>query len=169
MKLLFSPAQEAGRGYKKLFFFCLFKTHFTHRKVLMYHSPMSVCNDTIDPLLLCYFRASLDDKLYDRDLETALTLSLLSSPRTQDGEPTTKTGEYSAGLSISFICEVQSCILLLFIVFLCSADDCDVSQPNQCSPPVLIHCSADASHIGNNKIVSFYWSQTDYLFSSVFL
>ncbi|XP_039523727.1 RAD51-associated protein 1 isoform X2 [Pimephales promelas] len=65
-------------------------------------------------------RASLDDKLYDRDLETALTLSLLSSPRTQDGEPTTKT------------------------------DDCDVSQPNQCSPPVLIHCSADASHIDDS-------------------
>ncbi|XP_077090937.1 RAD51-associated protein 1 [Siphateles boraxobius] len=66
-------------------------------------------------------RTSLDDKLYDSDLETALTLSLLNSPRTQDGEPATKT------------------------------DDCDVSQPVQCSPPVLIHCSADDSHlVGDN-------------------
>ncbi|XP_056089471.1 RAD51-associated protein 1 isoform X2 [Rhinichthys klamathensis goyatoka] len=65
-------------------------------------------------------RTSLDDKLYDRDLETALTLSLLNSPGTQDGEPTTKT------------------------------DDCDVSQPAQCSPPVLIHCSADASHLDDS-------------------
>ncbi|KAK7129812.1 hypothetical protein R3I93_019451 [Phoxinus phoxinus] len=62
-------------------------------------------------------RTCLDDKLYDRDLETALTLSLLNSPRTQDGEPTTET------------------------------DDCDASQPAQCSPPVLIHCSADDSHL----------------------
>lgn len=64
--------------------------------------PLSVCNESIDPLLLCYFRTSLDDKLYDRDLETALILSLLNSPRTQDEEPTTKTGEYSAGLSTNF-------------------------------------------------------------------
>ncbi|XP_048010745.1 RAD51-associated protein 1-like isoform X2 [Megalobrama amblycephala] len=59
-------------------------------------------------------RTFLDDKLYERDLEAALTLSLLDSSRTQDGEPTTKT-------------------------------DCDASQPVQCSPPVLIHCSADGS------------------------
>ncbi|XP_051748105.1 RAD51-associated protein 1 isoform X1 [Ctenopharyngodon idella] len=62
-------------------------------------------------------RTSLGDKLYERDLEAALTLSLLDSSRTQDGELTTKT------------------------------DDCDASQPVQCSPPVLIHCSADGSHL----------------------
>ncbi|KAI2665561.1 RAD51-associated protein 1 [Labeo rohita] len=62
-------------------------------------------------------RTSLDDKLYERDLETALTLSLLDSPRTQDGEPTTIT------------------------------DDHDSSQPPQCSPPVLTHCSAESSHL----------------------
>ncbi|ROL52627.1 RAD51-associated protein 1 [Anabarilius grahami] len=62
-------------------------------------------------------RTFLDDKLHERDLEAALTLSLLDSSRTQDGEPTTKT------------------------------EDCDASQPIQCSPPVLIHCSADGSHL----------------------
>ncbi|KAK2893033.1 hypothetical protein Q8A67_013021 [Cirrhinus molitorella] len=62
-------------------------------------------------------RTSLDDKLYERDLETALTLSLLDSSRIQDGEPTAKT------------------------------DDHDSSQPPQCSPPVLIHCSAESSHL----------------------
>ncbi|RXN37477.1 RAD51-associated 1-like protein [Labeo rohita] len=67
-------------------------------------------------------RTSLDDKLYERDLETALTLSLLDSPRTQDGEPTTIT------------------------------DDHDSSQPPQCSPPVLTHCSAESSHLGLNLI-----------------
>lgn len=80
-------------------FFCLFKTFHSQKNI---NVPLSVCNDSIDPLLLCYFRTSLDDKLYDRELETALTLSLLNSPRTQDGEPTTKTGEYSAGLSTNF-------------------------------------------------------------------
>ncbi|XP_016370306.1 RAD51-associated protein 1-like [Sinocyclocheilus rhinocerous] len=60
-------------------------------------------------------RTSVDDKLYERDLETALLLSLLD--RTQDGEPTTKT------------------------------DDNESSQPPQCSPPVLIHCSAEGSHL----------------------
>ncbi|CAM4563159.1 hypothetical protein PO909_028748 [Leuciscus waleckii] len=75
-------------------------------------------NEVVDPTSSgSSKRMSLDDKLYDRDLETALTLSLLNSPRTQDGEPTTKT------------------------------DDCDVSHPAQCSPPVLIHCSADGSHL----------------------
>ncbi|XP_067283671.1 RAD51-associated protein 1 isoform X2 [Pseudorasbora parva] len=63
-------------------------------------------------------RTSLDDKLYDRDLEAALTLSLLDTSRTEDGEPTTKT------------------------------DDRDASQPVQCSPPpVLVHCSADGNHL----------------------
>ncbi|XP_073694664.1 RAD51-associated protein 1 [Garra rufa] len=62
-------------------------------------------------------RTSLNDKLYERDLETALTLSLLHSTRTEDGEPMTKT------------------------------DDHDSSQPPQCSPPVLIHCSAESSHL----------------------
>ncbi|XP_067247979.1 RAD51-associated protein 1-like [Chanodichthys erythropterus] len=66
------------------------------------------------------FGTFLDDKLYERDLEAALTLSLLDSSRTQDGEPTTKT------------------------------EDCDASQPVQCSPPVLIHCSADGSHLGDS-------------------
>lgn len=61
-----------------------------------------VCNDSIDPLLLCYFRTFLNDKLYERDLEAALTLSLLDSSRTQDGEPTTKTGECSAGVRVHF-------------------------------------------------------------------
>ncbi|XP_016125849.1 RAD51-associated protein 1-like isoform X2 [Sinocyclocheilus grahami] len=36
-------------------------------------------------------RASLENTLYESDLETALSLSLLDSSRTQDGEPTTKT------------------------------------------------------------------------------
>ncbi|KAF4114855.1 RAD51-associated protein 1 [Onychostoma macrolepis] len=62
-------------------------------------------------------RESLEDKFYERDLETALSLSLLDSSRTQDGEPTTKT------------------------------DDRDSSQPPQCSPPILIHCSAEDSHL----------------------
>ncbi|XP_043093503.1 RAD51-associated protein 1 [Puntigrus tetrazona] len=62
-------------------------------------------------------RASLEDTFCDRDLETALSLSLLDSLRTQDGDPATKTDEY------------------------------DSSQPPQCSPPVLIHCSSEGSHL----------------------
>ncbi|XP_059360814.1 RAD51-associated protein 1 [Carassius carassius] len=62
-------------------------------------------------------RTSVDDKLYDRDLEAALLLSLLDSSRTQDGEPTTKK------------------------------DDNERSQPLQCSPPVLIHCTSEGSHL----------------------
>ncbi|XP_026084379.1 RAD51-associated protein 1-like isoform X1 [Carassius auratus] len=58
-------------------------------------------------------RMPLEETFYERDLETALSLSLLDSSRTQDGEPTTKT-----------------------------ADEQDRSQ---CSPPVLIHCSAEGS------------------------
>ncbi len=59
------------------------------------HEPLciQICNSTIDSWLLCYFRASLEDKCYESDLETALSLSMLDSSRTQDGEPTTKTGE----------------------------------------------------------------------------
>uniref|UniRef100_A0A671SXZ6 RAD51-associated protein 1-like n=1 Tax=Sinocyclocheilus anshuiensis TaxID=1608454 RepID=A0A671SXZ6_9TELE len=62
-------------------------------------------------------RASLENTLYESDLETALSLSLLDSSRTQDGEPTTKTDEH------------------------------DRSQPPQCSPPILIHCSAEGSRL----------------------
>ncbi|XP_052409946.1 RAD51-associated protein 1 isoform X3 [Carassius gibelio] len=36
-------------------------------------------------------RMPLEETFYERDLETALSLSLLDSSRTQDGEPTTKT------------------------------------------------------------------------------
>ncbi|XP_016125848.1 RAD51-associated protein 1-like isoform X1 [Sinocyclocheilus grahami] len=62
-------------------------------------------------------RASLENTLYESDLETALSLSLLDSSRTQDGEPTTKTDEH------------------------------DRSQPPQCSPPILVHCSAEGSRL----------------------
>uniref|UniRef100_A0A9J7YUY6 RAD51 associated protein 1 n=1 Tax=Cyprinus carpio carpio TaxID=630221 RepID=A0A9J7YUY6_CYPCA len=59
-------------------------------------------------------RTSVDDKLYERDLEAALLLSLLDSSRTPDGEPTIKT---------------------------------DDGERSHCSPPVLIHCSAEGSHL----------------------
>lgn len=42
---------------------------------------------------LCYFRASLEDRLYEKEMETALSSSLPDSSRTQAGEPTTKRGE----------------------------------------------------------------------------
>ncbi|KTF71068.1 hypothetical protein cypCar_00048619 [Cyprinus carpio] len=58
-------------------------------------------------------RASLEDRLYEKEMETALSSSLPDSSRTQAGEPTTKRDEH------------------------------DSSQPPQCSPPVLIHCSAE--------------------------
>ncbi len=66
------------------------------------HGPLciQICNSTIYSWLLCYFSASLEDKLYERDLETALSLSLLASSRTQDGEPTTKTGECTTTIGV---------------------------------------------------------------------
>lgn len=67
-------------------------------------------------------RVSLDAKRYERDLEEALTLSLLETSKTQDGEPITKTDGRSADI------------------------DDGASGPPLCSPPVLIHCSADVIH-----------------------
>uniref|UniRef100_A0A672P1Y3 RAD51-associated protein 1-like n=1 Tax=Sinocyclocheilus grahami TaxID=75366 RepID=A0A672P1Y3_SINGR len=84
-------------------------------------------------------RTSVDDKLYERDLETALLLSLLD--RTQDGEPTTKTGECTTSIMKHYR------VLLLFYASLCSADENESSRPPQCSPPVLVHCSAEGSHL----------------------
>lgn len=70
----------------------------THRPAVMGHWVYMYSKRNTDSWLLCYFRTSLDDKLYERDLETALTLSLLDSPRTQDGEPTTITGKCTSSI-----------------------------------------------------------------------
>ncbi len=46
---------------------------------------------------------------------------------------------------MEFIQEVKSYVLLLF-----TADEQDSYQPPQCSPPILMHCSAEGNHLGNN-------------------
>lgn len=64
----------------------------------------------------------MDDKLYERDLEAALLLSLLDSSRTPDGEPTIKTGECTTSIMKHY--RVHSGAELYYTVILCLSVFC---------------------------------------------
>ncbi|TRZ01280.1 hypothetical protein DNTS_001490 [Danionella cerebrum] len=69
-------------------------------------------------------REALDNKQYERDMEAALTLSLMetsNASETQSSTPEAKTNAHSAANYNEY-------------------------QPPLCLPPVLIHCNADVSH-----------------------
>ncbi|XP_051544131.1 RAD51-associated protein 1-like isoform X2 [Myxocyprinus asiaticus] len=92
-------------------------------------------------------RVSLDDKLYERDLEAALTLSLLDSSRKEEGECATSTDDHVKSEPL------QSSPPTLTH---CSADvkSIDEGQPHLDSPPVLSNCSVDGNSLGLNVISS---------------
>ncbi|XP_051974129.1 RAD51-associated protein 1 [Xyrauchen texanus] len=92
-------------------------------------------------------RGSLDDKLYDRDLEAALTLSLLDSSIKEEGDFATSTDDHVKSEPF------QSSPPALTH---CSADVkiIDEGQPCLDSPPVLSNCSVDGSSLGLNMISS---------------
>ncbi|XP_026078565.1 RAD51-associated protein 1-like isoform X2 [Carassius auratus] len=88
-------------------------------------------------------RMPLEEKFYERDLETALSLSLLDSSRTQDGEPTTKTDEQDRSQCsppVLIHCSAEGSLLV---------SEC---QPRPDSPPVLSNCSIDGKSLGLNLI-----------------
>uniref|UniRef100_A0A8C2C285 RAD51 associated protein 1 n=1 Tax=Cyprinus carpio TaxID=7962 RepID=A0A8C2C285_CYPCA len=95
-------------------------------------------------------RTSVDDKLYERDLEAALLLSLLDSSRTPDGEPTIKTGECTTSIMKHY--RVHSGAELYYTVILCLSVFFGEGQPAPDSPPVLSNCSIDGRSLGLNLI-----------------
>lgn len=83
-------------------------------------------------------RVSLEDKLYERDLEAALTLSLLDRSGTEGRECTTKTEAHERSESPPPV------------LTHCNADE---HQHRPDSPPVLSNCSIDGNSLGLNLII----------------
>ncbi|XP_073714933.1 RAD51-associated protein 1 isoform X2 [Misgurnus anguillicaudatus] len=83
-------------------------------------------------------RVSLKDKLYERDLEAALTLSLLDRSGTEERECTTKTEAHERSESPPPV------------LTHCNADE---HQHRPDSPPVLSNCSVDGNSLGLNLII----------------
>ncbi|XP_051546485.1 RAD51-associated protein 1 isoform X2 [Myxocyprinus asiaticus] len=90
---------------------------------------------------------SLDDKMYESDLEAALTLSLLDASEKEEEECATRTDDHFKSEPL------QSSPPVLTH---CSADgkNLDEVQPHPDSPPVLSNCNTDGSSLGLNVIIS---------------
>ncbi|KAI4903880.1 hypothetical protein NFI96_022135 [Prochilodus magdalenae] len=90
-------------------------------------------------------RVPLDEKLYKRDLEAALSLSLQHSMDKSEEPPTYSIEDEKCQPPVLTHCSVNNSFL---------EDDTSSNHPPQDSPPVLSNCSVDDRCLGLDQITS---------------